>query len=174
MPRYLLDNNVVQYFVQTRRTEDLRTTAMKVEMAVSDVVKEEAGKGPFSKSAREALANFKVLPIVVGSSIDLTFNALEPPSSTKGKGERESIALALHEPDLIFVANDRNAMWIALRELHARCERMLGVPAFLRRMREDAGMSMDCIDAVMTRYLGREGKPPTWWAAWRGGNNLPV
>lgn len=106
------------------------------------------------------------LAIEVGSEIDATFQALTPPTSERGKGERASIALAAHDPSLVLVANDRNAMWLALAELHHAGERMIGVPVFLRRLHDQAGLVPDAIDAVLGCYPGRR---PTWWADWRAG-----
>jgi hypothetical protein len=67
---------------------------------------------------------------------------------------------------LVFVANDKNAMWLALAELHLPGERMIGVPVFLRRLYEQAELPVEAIDAVMDLRMGRR---PTWWARWRAG-----
>ncbi len=57
------------------------------------------------------------------------------------------------------MANDKNALWLALRELHAPGERLIGVPVFLRRLVE-GGLPIDAADDV----LGECGTPtPTWW-----------
>jgi hypothetical protein len=110
------------------------------------------------------------LDIEVASPVDATLQALRPLASSRGKGERESIALAAHDPGLVFVANDRNAMWLALQELHAPGERMIGVPVFLRRLRDGGALEPGAIDAVMHHWSGRR---PTWWADWRASTEPP-
>ncbi|MBI3201489.1 MAG: hypothetical protein HYZ29_08100 [Myxococcales bacterium] len=83
---------------------------------------------------------------------------------TRDKGERASVALASVDDTLTFVANDKNGLWLALRELHARGERILGVPVFLRRLRDEAGMDAEAIDDVMAACAC---PVPTWWNLWR-------
>lgn len=164
---YLLDNNVVSYFLHSRREADLMTAARRCSLAISDEVRKELRRSRRDGERFQAwfaggpIAN---LAITVGSEVDATFLALAPPTTERGKGERASIALAAHDLSLVLVANDRNAMWLALAELHSPGERMIGVPVFLRRLREQAGLVPEAIDAVMGCYPGRR---PTWWAEWR-------
>jgi len=166
MVTYLLDNNIVQYFVHGGRGHELGVAAGKVCLAVAREVYREACAGSHGAAGRAALPvdSVKILDIVVDSPEDTTLNALAPLGAARGQGERESIALALHNPSLVFVANDRNALWIALHELHAPGERLIGVPVFLRRLHEVGALSPACIDEVMRRWRGRR---PTWWADWR-------
>jgi len=164
---YLLDNNVVSYFLHARREADLMEAARRCSLAIAEEVRKELRRSRRDGDrftawfADGAVAS---LPIAVGSDIDATYQALTPPTTERGKGERASIALAAHDPSLVLVANDRNAMWLALAELHHAGERMIGVPVFLRRLHEQAGLVPDAVDAVTAVYPGRR---PTWWADWR-------
>jgi hypothetical protein len=166
---YLLDNNVVSYFLHCRREPELMDAAGRCSLAIADEVskelKQSRGDGERFR-AWSAGGTIASLAIEVGSEVDATFQALTPPASKRGKGERASIALAAHDPSLVLVANDRNAMWIALAELHHAGERMIGIPVFLRRLHEQADLPPETIDAVMRVYPGRR---PTWWADWRAG-----
>ncbi len=163
---YLLDNNVVQYFIHGGRGADLATAARRVPIAVAREVYQEACTGRLAAAGRAALPleAVKVLDIIIDSPVDVTLAALAPLGAARGHGERESIAFALHDPSLVFVANDRNAMWMALNELHAPGQQMIGVPVFLRRLHEEGALPPPCIDQVMRHWQGR---PPTWWADWR-------
>ncbi len=171
---YLLDNNVVSYFFNSRCEADLMTAAARCPMAIADEVvveaKRNSGDGGRFK-AWFATGNITSLEILVGSDVDLAYQSLKSSNSDRGKGERASIALAAHDPSLVFVANDKNAMWIALAELHSPGERMIGIPVFLRRLKEQASLAADAIDAVMTTWNGRR---PTWWAPWRAGLTKPT
>jgi len=164
---YLLDNNVVSYFLHCRREAELMAAAIRCPIATADDVHAELlrsrSHGDRFKKWFEA-GVIKNLEIVVGSEVDATLQSLPVSNPARGKGERASIALAAHDPSLVFVANDQNAMWLALAELHAPGERMIGVPVFLRRLREQAELSVDAIDDVMDM---RQGRRPTWWAPWR-------
>jgi hypothetical protein len=164
---YLLDNNVISYFLHCRREIELMEAAARCPLAIADEVRVELlrsrSHGERFKKWFEA-AGIENLEILVGSELDSTFQGLPVSNPNRGKGERASIALAAHDPSRIFVANDQNAMWLALAELYQPGERMIGVPVFLRRLREQAGLSVDAIDDVMDM---RQGRRPTWWAPWR-------
>lgn len=165
---YLLDSNVVSYFLHCRREADLMEAASRCPLAIAEEVAKE-----LKKSRRDGGrfttwfggGNIASLGIQIGSSVDQTFDALAS-LTERGKGERASIALAAHDSTLVFVANDKNAMWMALAELHSPGERMIGVPVFLRRLHDEAGLSAVALDAIKAIYPGRY---PTWWADWRAG-----
>jgi len=129
---YLLDANVISYFLHCRREVDLQP-----------------------RDPRRLRRRFQSLPVS---------------NSARGRGERASIALAAHDASRVLVANDRNAMWLALDELHLPGERIIGVPVFLRRLREQAALTVEAIDGVMGM---RQGRRPTWWAAWRASLTSP-
>ncbi|MBK7076677.1 MAG: hypothetical protein IPH44_30735 [Myxococcales bacterium] len=164
---YLLDNNVIQYFLHARHETELAEAAKRCSLAVADEVRSELTQTPNTGKRACAWLDASpiiVLPIEVGSPEDATFTQLTPLTALKNHGEGASIALAAHRDDLVFVANDKNAMWRALAELHRPGERMIGVPVFLRRLRDAAGLSTDALDDVIACW---NGKRPTWWADWR-------
>jgi hypothetical protein len=164
---YLLDNNVVSYFLHSRREADLMEAAHRCPLAIAEEVGKELKRSRRDGDRFRAWftgGRIASLAIGVGSEVDATFEALTPPTTERGKGERASIALAAHDASLVLVANDRNAMWLALAELHQPGERMIGVPVFLRRLHEQAALAPEALDAVMSCYPGRR---PTWWADWR-------
>jgi hypothetical protein len=114
---YLLDNNIISYFLHARREDDLMEAAEQCPLAIADEVESE-----LRRSSQDG-ARFKAwfargvirrLAILVGSEVDQTYQRLLPPTTGRGKGERASIALAAHDASLVFVASDRNAMWLAL------------------------------------------------------------
>lgn len=165
---YLLDTNVVSYFLNTKRHDALREVAGRVNLAILDEVRVEleAHKtlGPFVKKwlPKTKLA---VRAIVVGSVEYERYVALKPNAVTlKDNGERASIAVAAANPSFVFVASDKNALWLALRELHEPGERILGLPVWLRRMRSEAALDAAALDDV----AAASGVPyPTWWTDWR-------
>ena len=163
---YLLDNNVLQYFFHARRELALVEAAAVVPMVIAGEVFEEACLGANGARARKVLTGsaIGVRQIEVDSPVDATLEALQPLASVHGDGERESIAIAAHDPELVFVANDRNAMWIALNELHLAGARMIGVPVLLRRLHEAGRLEPAAIDDVLRHWSGRR---PTWWPTWR-------
>jgi hypothetical protein len=165
--RYLLDNNVVSYFFQARRHADLAATAGRVSLALSEEVHDELARAPaFGQrfAAWFPTSGITMIPIVIGSEADGIEQELSVGLTTpRGRGERASIALAAVDPELCFVANDRNALWIALRELHATGERIIGLPVLLRRLHELGGMPREAAEAVMTISTLPK---PTWWARW--------
>lgn len=164
---YLLDNNVISYFLHCRQEVALMAAGARCPLAIADEVRVELLKSRTDGERFKkwfAAGEIENLEIVVGSDIDSTFQSLPVSNSVRGRGERASIALAAHDASRVFVANDRNAMWLALDELHLPGERMIGVPVFLRRLREQAALPVEAIDGVMDM---RRGRRPTWWATWR-------
>jgi hypothetical protein len=164
---YLLDANVIAYFLASKREDDLKAAATRCSISVADAVYDELTKSPNDGARFRSWFDgspIRDLPILVDSDVDQTLQKLMPPLTERGRGERASIALAAHDPSLILVTNDRNAMWLAMAELHRPGERMIGVPVFLRRICEQAGCPATAIDAVIGTYPGRV---PSWWASWR-------
>lgn len=169
---YLLDANVVSYFLQAKRGIDLSAAAGRCKMALVEDVSTELegdrlrGGAPFRNWLRSsALA---VRTIAVGSREHGTLNLLPSATSTKGRGERASIALAAFDASLTFVTHDKNAMWIALRELWKEGERIIGPPVFLRRLFEQKALvDPQVLDDVMS-IVGTSHRP-SWWADWRSG-----
>jgi len=177
MEFYLLDTNVVSYFLNTKRHDALRAVAGRVGLAIVDEVRVEleAHKtlGPFVKKWLPR-TKLEVRAIVVGSAEYECYLALKPNSVTlKDNGERASIAVAATNPSFVFVASDKNALWLGLRELHEPGERILGVHVWLRRLHADAALDLAALDDV----AAASGVPyPTWWTEWRKtiGQALPT
>lgn len=163
MTTYLLDTNVLSYFLNTGNEDPLAECATNIGLATVGQVREElAGAQGVGRryQAWLAAARIEVIDIVLGSPEHALLAQLQLGVTThRGRGERECIAVAALRWDLVFVANDKNAMWLALRELHAPGERLLGLAVFLRRLVE-AGLS----PAVANDVLSAAGMaPPTWW-----------
>ncbi len=165
---YLLDTNVVSYFLNTRRHDALRDVAALVRLAIVEEVRVELEAhrtlGPFVKKWLPK-TKLDVKSIMVGSVEHARYVALKPNVVTlRDVGERASIAVAATDPSLVFVASDKNALWLALRELHEPGERILGLPVWLRRLHAEAALDATVIDDVATA----SGVPyPTWWTDWR-------
>jgi len=171
---YLLDTNIVSYFLQAGRESDLAAAAKSCSMALVDEVRRELendkvrGGRAFQKWL--ATSNIEVRPLVVGSPASTTLaHLLNPASPGKGRGERASIALAAHDASLTLVSYDKNGLWLALRELWVPGERILGVEVFLRRLFEQGALKDPAIlDEVISNACAGA-KRPTWWAPWRVG-----
>lgn len=176
---FLLDTNVVSYFLQIGREPELAAAAKRCPMAVVDEVYRELKLDP--RRGGKAFtrwfdaSNIGIRPIEVGSPASMTLAQLRqmgPPNSNlpppnKDLGERASIALAVSDPSLTFVAHDRNAMWIALRELWMAGERFVGVPVFVRRLFDaEALIEPEVADEIIAQIKPAQ---PTWWASWRAG-----
>ncbi len=174
---YLLDTNIVSYFLQAQREKDLAAAAKRCSMAVVEEVLRELRDDP--KRGGRAFerwfdaSGIEVRAIQLGSEAHVVFQSLLSQSaSNKDLGERASIALASEDASLTFVSNDKNALLIALRELFAPGERALGVSVFLRRLFEARCMDDPrALDAVMRHTTIPE---PTWWATWYAGLAAPL
>ncbi|MBK8943497.1 MAG: type II toxin-antitoxin system VapC family toxin [Polyangiaceae bacterium] len=165
---YLVDANVLAYFWNVGQQTALAESAAKLALATPEEVSEELGRSPkYGAQFRKWIASsgVGVLPIEAMSAVDETFTALHPDrTALRGKGEHACIALAAHDPSLVFVANDKNALWLALHELHAEGARVIGVRVFLRRLQEQAGLGLVAVDQVAR---AAQGPTPSWWQGWR-------
>jgi hypothetical protein len=171
--KYLLDTMVVSYFLQAGREQDLTAAARHCSMVLANDVYRELEKDRrrgrhFTKWF--ATSNIEVRSIPLGSPASATLAALldqTSPNQGRGGGERACIALASSDTSLTFVTQDRGAMWLALRELWAAGERILGVPGFLRRLIEAEALAEPLIaDEIIPLTNAPR---PTWWSAWRAG-----
>ncbi|MFY9343265.1 MAG: hypothetical protein WAT39_12285 [Planctomycetota bacterium] len=168
---FLLDTNVVSYFFQARRHDELARAARSQPCALADAVVTELT----ADRARGALfsrwlpsSSLIEIRLLVGSAADEVLLALETGLSTRrGNGERTSIALAATDPSMVFVASDKGALWIALRELHAPGERAIGLQVFLRRLVDTSALEGIAAEDVLT---ASQQVKPTWWARWRRGD----
>jgi hypothetical protein len=169
---YLLDTMIVSYFLQAGREDALAAAAKCCSMALVDDVcrelKNDRDRGGRAFEKWLDTSNIAVRSMVVGSPASATLaQLLNAASPNKHRGERASIALTASDASLTFVTNDRNAMWIALRELWMSGERILGLAVFLRRLFEQAALGDPLVlDEVMSVA---EATRPTWWASWRAG-----
>ena len=166
---YLLDTNVVSYFLQAAREKELSEAAKIVPLVVVGEVRDELGADPkrggpaFGKWL--ATSGIDVKELLLGSPAanhlaQLTSGAV----TAKNLGERASVALSLVEPGFIFVTHDKNGAWLALRETWSPGERLLGVAPFLRRLYEARALT----DATVLDDLILFADPrPSWWGAWR-------
>jgi hypothetical protein len=167
---YLLDTNVVSYFLQAAREADLAKAATTSTMALVEAVQGELENDPKrgGKAFRKWLdgSRIKVRGIELGTPAHATLAALVgPTSTTRNLGERASVALAASDPTLTFVANDKNGLVLALREIWSPGERVLGLAVFLRRLVEEGSLAdPTAIDDVMATANAQQ---PSWWVAWR-------
>jgi hypothetical protein len=165
--RYLLDTQIVSWFLQSRKEQALAAAAEKVPCSVVEEVREELAAdrtrgGLFGKWF--PTSNIQLIEIQMGSPADDVHNALSASSTTnRGRGERASIAVASADPQLSFVSMDNGALLIALNELWGSGERVLKLPAFLRRLFDASALSKETADAVMKKS---NQILPTWWGRW--------
>ncbi|MBI4818388.1 MAG: hypothetical protein HY791_19135 [Deltaproteobacteria bacterium] len=166
---YLLDANVLSYFLAFGHEELLLGDLAKVaRIVIVEEVRDEVVRHPrYGAAFAERLPRspLEVEGLALGSSEAGLYAQLHPdPSRSKDKGEHAAIAWAAHHADLVFVANDKNAMWLALAELHLPGGRLIGVRVFIRRMSELFGAFSRAAAVDIAR--ASRGKEPTWWAAW--------
>jgi hypothetical protein len=168
---YLLDANVVSYFLQVRRESDLAAAAQAIPCAILDEVRQELETDRLRGARFKQwlpTSGLRVLTIAVGSDADRRLRLLDPAlTTTRGKGERASIALATTDADLVFTAMDKGAMWIALRELWRPGERLIALPVFLRRLADAHALTGEAAEDVMRQS---NQVVPTWWPSWRAGS----
>ncbi len=166
---YLLDTNVVSYFLQASREKELSDAAKVVPLAIVGEGRDELGAdskrgGPaFAKWL--ATSGIDVKELLVGSPAANTLAQLASGAATaKNLGERATVALSLVEAGFTFVTHDKNGAWLALRETWTPGERLLGVAPFLRRLYEAKALT----DATVLDDLIPFAEPrPSWWGAWR-------
>ena len=165
---YLLDTQVVSYFLQARREVELAAAASMVPCVIAEIVRDELLEDP----TRGALfgrwlptSALEVSAIEVGSPAEALWLRLQQLVITqRGRGERASIALAATNHDYVFAGMDKGSMWIALRELWPPGERLISLPVFLRRLVDAHALAGETADDVMRRS---NQIVPTWWADWR-------
>lgn len=166
---YLLDTNVVSYFLQASREKELSDAAKVVPLAIVGEVRDELAAD--NKRGGPAFAKWltgsgiDVKELLVGSPAANTLAQLTSGVATaKNLGERASVAQSLVEPGFIFVTHDKNGAWLALRETWAPGERLLGVAPFLRRLVEAKALTEA---AVLDDLIPYADPRPSWWGAWR-------
>lgn len=168
-PAYLLDTSILSCFFRQEQESALAACTAAVQIITLEEVCDELRRDPrVDERLRRFLpsSGIKVASIPLGSIAHDMLCQLHPKVSlTKNLGERACIALAAtQEPAATFVASDKGAMWIALRELHQPGVRLLGLHVFLRRLHESAGLPLPALDAVAAEsHLPL----PLWWLPWR-------
>lgn len=174
--KYLLDNNILSYFFMAGQEAELARCVGSVELTVVEQVYDEAARAPAWGARFKAWlsgSGVKQQAIYVGSKEDEVLLALHPDASNlKDYGEHASIAFAASNPDHVLVTNDRNALYLALAELHHPQTRVVRPAAFLRRLHEHASFPAAAVGAVMHEawFIGRPNAPriPSWWGGWFG------
>ena len=164
---YLLDTQLVSYFLQARREADLAAAAALVPCAIAEIVRDELAADPTRGSLFERwlpISHLAVIPIALGSPAEVLWSRLQLGVARGGRGERASIALAAMNHEYVFAGMDKGSMWIALRELWAPGERLISLPVFLRRLVDGGALAGEAADDVMQRS---NQLLPTWWADWR-------
>ena len=171
-PAYLLDTNVVAYFLHANQRSELSKIAEAMPLAVVEEVHQELlGDTRHGGEYRKWLPTTRIQrrEIFVGGLGAACLGKLRKKSGgAKDLGEHASIALAASEPDLLFVTNDQKAAWLAQRELVTEGERVLGFWAFLYRMQSVTQMRRGVVESLakVARVVDHE---PTWWSDWIAG-----
>jgi hypothetical protein len=170
----LLDTMIVSYFLEAGAEEQLAAAAKTVPMAIAEDVRRElrndAVRGGKAFEKWLATSNIEVRAIPVGSVASSTLHELLKPNPGQGLGERASIALAAADATLTFVTHDKGALWIAVREIWAAGERVLGLAPFLRRLFEGSALTdLDTVEEIMSLAYKGAAQWPTWWPTWRAG-----
>lgn len=164
---YLLDSQVVSYFLQARREAALAAAAEIIPCAIVELVRDELAADPTRGALFERwlpTSHLEVIALEIGSPAEVLWARLQPRVTSRGRGERASIAFAATNIDFVFAGMDKGGMWLALRELWAPGERLISLPVFLRRLVDGRALAGEGADDVMrssTQLL------PTWWADWR-------
>jgi hypothetical protein len=166
---YLLDNNVVSYFFNAGLERELSRIAQALQLGVVREVHEEAARHPNKGHQYEQWqpsSALTVRDIVVGGAGSACLACLQTASgSLRDLGELASIALAFEDPSLVLVSNDKNAIWIAMRELHEPGERIIRFSTFLRRAHSFAGLTR-AMASELAKHAQLVHAPPTWWSDW--------
>lgn len=187
--RHLLDANIVIAFQQAGALGDLILAAETVSMALSEIVLDEltAPKSSATDAVQQLIAEAAATlpgPIEIvrpdaTSPIGRTYLNFRTRRSDKNqrlqrnRGEDESLAIAVHEQDIVYVCHDGEAFRDAANELGP--QRILSFHFFLRLLLErDAlpALTIDSIARLLEEAKGTDRRRdqayarPLWWAAW--------
>jgi hypothetical protein len=180
--KFLLDAQLVIDFQASNALHALAKAAETVELAVVEQVFHEvtlpragdksdtADKKMFAGRAL-AGSRLEIVELNPGTAPEPTLKALLAArlgSSKKDTGEAASIAIAKHDPSLVFVTGDKTATLWALNELFHTGERVMRVPVFVRTLHERGALAASVVRAVAERAASH-GAVPTWWSSWLGG-----
>jgi hypothetical protein len=187
--RHLLDANIVIAFQLVGALEDLLHAAMTTPMALSEQVYDEltAPRGDSSADVRSRIAeaagklpgDIEILRPDASSPTGRTYLDFRTRRSDKNqrlqrnRGEDESLAIAVHEEDIIYVCHDGEAFRDAANELGST--RIITFHFFLRMLVERAALSALDADLIAKRLETLKGTDrrrdqayarPLWWADW--------
>ena len=168
-PTMLLDANVVSYFFNASRKQELGTIAQVLSLAVVEEVHQEAlnhKKRGDEYRKWQLSSGLTVRSLAVGGVGSVCLGTLRGGSNDmKDLGEHASIALAVEDPSLLLVTNDKGGAWLGLRELVAPGERVIRIWSFLQRAQVAANLGATAVKAIAeSAHLKND--EPTWWNAW--------
>jgi hypothetical protein len=171
-PTFLLDTNIVSSFLQAGREQELAGAGQRVSLAIVDEVRREleadAHRGGKPFATWLVGSNISIRRIALGSEAAATFaQLLHPKDPHKDLGERASIALVASEPALVLVTHDKNALWIAIREIWRGSAQLMGIAPFMRLLFEQGALTDPDIADEVLKLSGPLEQRPTWWASWR-------
>lgn len=166
MTAYLLDANVLIYFESAGELPALLAAAAAARLVLVREVHDEVvnrKKGPpaktlLTRSAVEVQSlPLRAVPVLASIRGGRSSSG---PGTTTNLGEDASIALAIFDPDLIFVTGDREAAFHALNELRGR---VMTMHVFLREIVGGGALPRPIADRVGTAIPHL----PSWWATWQ-------
>lgn len=166
---YLLDNNVLSYFLNAGRKADPSGIASRDALAIVEEVDAEARNdtkrgGEYRKWIGRS--GIDVRSITAGSQAATLLGLLKKPTSgLKDLGELASIALCTEDAALVLVTNDKEAIRFALRELITPGEHVISFTTFVRRVADGGGLDRATVEAVAAKAQVAAA-PPTWWPTW--------
>ena len=120
---FLIDTNVVWFFFEAGQKDALKSIANVVPLAVVEEVHQEAlnhKKRGDEYRKWQLSSGLTVRSLAVGGVGSVCLGTLRGGSNDmKDLGEHASIALAVEDPSLLLVTNDKGGAWLGLRELVA-------------------------------------------------------
>jgi predicted nucleic acid-binding protein len=186
---FLLDSNIVIAFQFAGALDILMKAAVAVPMVLSEIVLGEltdisrsgnpAAKAHMAAVGRTLPGAFRIIRPDAGSAIARTYVLLRGRRGDKkqalqrNSGEDESLAIALHEPDLIYVCHDGEALRAAANELGT--DRIMSFHFFLRRLVEAGALPAATADRIARDLEVLKGADttrdkayavPLWWPPW--------
>ena len=170
-PTYLVDNNVLSFFFNAGRKGDLTAICGALSLAVVEEVHDEALRHKTRGDEYRAwhgrgLVSVRQIPL--GGVGARCLGRLYKNTTGKDLGEYASIALAVEDPSLVLVTNDKVGHWIGAREVLG--ERVLRFWAFLRRAQAAAGLDAAAIRSLVANNgQSLTSDEPLWLAEWLDG-----
>jgi hypothetical protein len=161
------------------REKELARASQRIPLEIVDEVRKELEADP--QYGGRAFANWltsssiSIRRIPLGSEAAATFaQLLHPKDPHKDLGERASIALVASEPALVLVTHDKNALWIAIREIWRGSTQVMGIAPFMRLLFDQGALADPDIADEVINLSGPLEQRPTWWAPWRAALSAPA